>query len=111
MLWGLYFIYNYIGTMNMKKTTQVASLCLAVGAAVISSAAFADVNNCRSFYPKAPYNCVVTKAKSLPSERAEFSAFETGAAVASDSAAGNASSNRLRSVPRAVARKLRSDID
>lgn len=93
--------------MKMKKTTQVASLCIAFGATVLSSTAFADVNNCRSYYPKAPYNCVVTKAKNLPSERAEFSAFETGAVKVSDSAAGN-TQHRLRSVPRNVARKLRS---
>lgn len=93
--------------MKIKKTTQVASLCITLGTAALSSTVFADVNNCRSYYPKVPYNCVVTKAKNIPSERAEFSALETGVVKASDNADGN-TLNRLRSVPRDVARELRS---
>ncbi len=89
--------------MKMKKTTQIASLCITLGTVMISSNVFAGVNNCRSYYPKAPYNCVVTKAKDLPSERADFSAFE-----ASEVKVSAGTTHRLRSVPRDVARKLRS---
>lgn len=91
----------------MKKSTQIASLLFSLGAAIASSTAYAEVNNCRSYFPKVPYNCVVMKVQSPTSERADFSAFETGAVNAS----GNTGSNthyKLRSVPRDVAKKLRS---
>lgn len=91
----------------MKKSTQIASLVIALGTAAISSSAFAGVNNCRSYYPKVPYNCVVMKVQETPSERAEFSAFETGSVKATSKTGGN-EQYRLRSVPRDVARKLRA---
>lgn len=91
----------------MKKITQITSLVIALGVAATSTSAFAGVNNCRNYYPKVPYNCVMTKAQSIPSERAEFSAFETGE-VNTATNTGTSTKSRLRSVPRGVARKLRA---
>lgn len=91
----------------MKKLTQITSLVIALGVAGISSSAYAGVNNCKNYYPKVPYNCSMTKIQSMPSERAEFSAFETGEVKATTSA-GTITKSKLRSVPRNVARKLRA---
>lgn len=88
----------------MKKPTQIASLLVALATVLISTTVFAGADNCNSLYPKVPYNCVLLKVKSLPLERADFSAFETGTTNASS---GNVQ-RRLRSVSRDTARKLRS---
>lgn len=66
------------GTTIMKKTIQITSLLAAVATASISTGAFAETDNCNSFWPKLPYNCVLHRGKALPAERADFSAFETG---------------------------------
>ena len=89
----------------MKKTTQIAVLSGALITALTSTSVFAGASNCNSFYPKVPYNCVLVKAKNLPSERADFSAFETGTVA---KASGHNIHTKLRSVSRATARKLRS---
>ncbi|MGR9046671.1 MAG: hypothetical protein ACU83N_15385 [Gammaproteobacteria bacterium] len=91
----------------MKKPARIASLLITLGTTVISSTAFAEVDNCRSYFPKVPYNCVLTKVQNIPSERADFSAFETGAVKASGST-GSTTNYKLQSVPRDIARKLRS---
>ncbi|MGR9074026.1 MAG: hypothetical protein ACU833_13265 [Gammaproteobacteria bacterium] len=91
----------------MKKPTQIASLLFILVTAVISSTAFAGVDNCMSYWPKVPYNCVLVKVENHPSERADFSAFETGVVKVSGGTGSN-KQYRLRSVPRDVARKLRS---
>ena len=88
----------------MKKSTQIASLLVTLVTALISTSVFADADNCNSLYPKVPYNCVLVRAKSLPLERADFSAFETGTTKISDSNVRY----KLRSVSRNTARKLRS---
>ena len=93
--------------MKMKKPTQIASLLVTLVTAVISSTAFAGVDNCKTYWPKVPYNCVVVKVENHPSERADFSAFETGAVKVSGSTGSN-TQYKLRSVPRDTARKLRS---
>ena len=90
----------------MKKPTQIASLLVALITALFSTSIFADASNCNAFYPKVPYNCELVRIKSLPLERADFSAFETGATAAKASA-GHVQ-YRLRSVSRDTARKLRA---
>ncbi|TCV83176.1 MULTISPECIES: hypothetical protein [Methylomonas] len=90
----------------MKKPTQIASLLFALITALISTSVFADTDNCSSFFPKVPYSCVLVRVQSLPSERAEFSAFETGTST-SKASVGNVKYT-LRSVSRDTARKLRS---
>jgi len=62
----------------MKKITQIVCLFAALVTTSIATNAFADTDNCNSFWPKLPYNCVLNRGKALPSERADFSAFETG---------------------------------
>ncbi|MCQ8181846.1 hypothetical protein NP603_12065 [Methylomonas sp. SURF-1] len=88
----------------MKKMTRIAGLSAAVFMASISANVFAEADNCAAFYPKVPYNCELIRVKVLPAERADFSAFETGAVKAS---AGGAQ-YRLRSVTRDTARALRA---
>ena len=94
----------------MKKTTQVACLLVTFGAAMISSSANAGVDNCKSYWPKVPYNCVMVKVRHLPPERADFSAFETGAVKASSDTASNRQL-RYRSMPRDEARKLQAQFN
>lgn len=91
----------------MKKPIQIASLLVTLVTAVISSNAFAGVDNCKTYWPKVPYNCVMVRVESHPVERADFSAFETGTVKVSGSMGSNAQ-YKLRSVPRDTARKLRS---
>jgi len=91
----------------MKKKIQITSQLITLGAVAVSSAAFAGVNNCRSYFPKVPYNCVVIKTQKIPSESADLSASKSGAEKAASSTGSHAQSKR-RSVPRDVARKLRS---
>ncbi|MGY6274640.1 hypothetical protein [Methylomonas sp. MgM2] len=88
----------------MKKPTPIASWLAALVIALISTNVLAGADNCTAFYPKVPYNCVLLKVKDLPSERADFSAFETGATKAS----GHHMQYKLRSVSRNTARKLRA---
>lgn len=91
----------------MKNTTPIASLLVMLVMAGNSSTAVAGNNNCQSYWPKVPYNCVVMRVETAPVEKADFSAFETGA---SKSSVNRYSKTRykLRSVPRDVARRLRS---
>ena len=91
----------------MKNPTQIASLLVILVTAIVSSNAFAKAaDNCHSLYPKVPYSCklVVVKVKDYPSERADFSAFETGTVKASGSK-HNKPRYILKSVSRDTARK------
>ena len=90
----------------MKKSTQITSLLVALITASISTTIFADADNCNSFYPKVPYSCELVRVKSLPLERADFSAFETG--TNTTKASGSDVQYTLRSVSRDTAKKLRS---
>lgn len=88
----------------MKKTTQITSFLFLLVSTLTSTTVLAEANNCNSLWPKVPYNCVLVKVKDIPSERADFSAFETGSAKAF----GGNSQYKLRSVSRDTARKLRA---
>ena len=93
----------------MKKRTLIRILSTSLATAVITSSAIVKADNCRSYWPKLPYNCVAVKVPSQPSERADFSAFETGnAKTGTIQAADSDVHYRLKSVSRATARKLRS---
>lgn len=70
----------------------------------MSTSVLAGTDNCSAYFPKVPYNCVLVKSNNPQLERADFSAFETGTAKASTGTAHN----KLRSVSRNTARKLRS---
>ena len=93
--------------MKMKKTAQIASLLVTLVMAVNSSTAFAG-DNCHSYWPKVPYNCKVVRVKKNPSERADFSAFETGTGTGTGKVSDSNTQYTLRSVSRKTARKLRS---
>ena len=84
----------------MKKITQAISYSMVLATASFSTAVFA-VDNCNSFYPKLPYNCVALKVNHQPLERADFSAFETGI-----SQAENSRIRYKRAVKRETAREL-----
>jgi hypothetical protein len=84
----------------MKKLTQAICCSIALTATSFSTTAFA-VDNCNSFYPKLPYNCVALKGNHQPLERADFSAFETGTTQAS-----NSHINYKRAAKRETAKQL-----
>lgn len=92
----------------MKNPTLIASLLIFLLTTIVSSNAFARANNCHTLWPKVPYSCkLVAKAKAYPSERADFSAFETGTVQASVSKHDHPRYT-LQSVSRDSARKLAS---
>ena len=95
----------------MRKPNQLTRLLAVLTVSVMSSSAFAEASNCHSYWPKVPYNCVMVKVADYPTERADFSAFETGPGNSVDGSrksAANHAQYSLRSVSRATARKLQA---